>query len=268
MSNFISKVQGLVRAGLLPYWDLDPEEVESDGKPGPFMNIEALFHNSDKALDLKMETSQGTNEFKDYPLSLDWGKRLRNLKFTKTIKNLMDIGILNPCIADTSVVRTNDNVTYPITFGSCWSLVSGHCGPTPTYAVFAKKVGGGLPLAVKAYIGGHTVEFTPSGGSVNVVIDGAAVTLEDQKEHEHNEGGQEIFKIFKWGQTYNIYSFLKVWVVYDGNFVEVMPAPSVKGQHCGVCGNYNKNKYDEFTAKDESILPAGSDMANEWKWKC
>ena len=57
-------------------------------------------------------------------------------------------------------------------------------------------------------------------------------------------------------------------MVYDGNFVEVMPAPSVKGQHCGVCGNYNRNKNDEFTGKDESILPSGADMVNEWKWKC
>ena len=95
MSYIISKVQSLVRAGLLPYWDLDPEEIESDGKPGPFMNIEANFHNNDHSLDLKMETSQGTNEFKDYPLSMDWNKRLRNLKFTKTIKNLMDLGILS-----------------------------------------------------------------------------------------------------------------------------------------------------------------------------
>jgi hypothetical protein len=46
-----------------------------------------------------------------------------------------------------------------------------------------------------------------------------------------------------------------------------MPAPSVKGQHCGVCGNYNRNKYDDFTGKDEKAL-AAADMVNEWKWKC
>ena len=95
MSYVISKVQSLIRAGLLPYWDMEPEEIDSDGKPGPFMNIEANFHNNDHSLDLKMETSQGTNEFKDYPLSMDWSKRLRSLKFTKTIKNLMDLGILS-----------------------------------------------------------------------------------------------------------------------------------------------------------------------------
>jgi hypothetical protein len=34
MSHIISKVQSLVRAGLMPYWDVDPEEIDSDGKPG------------------------------------------------------------------------------------------------------------------------------------------------------------------------------------------------------------------------------------------
>jgi len=268
MSSIISRMQNVVKAGLMPYWDMDPEDADAgDGKLGPFMNVEALYHNSDKSLDLVVETSQGKSEYKDYPLSLEWGDRLRNLKFTRTIKRLIDNGILNPCIADSASVRTNDNVTYPITFSNCWTLVSGHCAPTPSYAVFTKKVSGSLPLALKAFIGGHTVEITPSGGSVNVLLDGEAHTLEDQKEHEHNENGQEIFKIFRWGSTYNIYSFLKVWIAYDGNFVEIMPAPSVKGSHCGVCGTFNRNKFDEFTGKDGNRI-ASSDMASEWQWKC
>ena len=75
------------------------------------------------------------------------------------------------------------------------------------------------------------------------------------------------FRIFRWGSTYNVYSFLKVWVAYDGNFVEVMPAPSVKGSHCGVCGTFNRNKYDEFSGKAGNRI-ASSDMASEWQWKC
>lgn len=50
------------------------------------------------------------------------------------------------------------------------------------------------------------------------------------------------FRIFRWGSTYHVYSSLRVWLAYDGTFVEVIPAPSAKGQHCGICGNYNRNK--------------------------
>jgi hypothetical protein len=83
-------------------------------------------------------------------------------------------------------------VTYPVSFSDCWTLVSGHCGPTPSYAVFTKKVSGGLPLAMKAYIGGHSVEINANAGTV--IVNGSPVALEDDKEYEHNEAGTEIFK--------------------------------------------------------------------------
>ena len=66
-----------------------------------------------------------------------------------------------PCTATIGSVRTMDNVTYPYTAGSCWTLTSSHCGPNPVYAVFSKKVGN--KLAIKAYFGGHSVEIAPSG---------------------------------------------------------------------------------------------------------
>ena len=72
----------------------------------------------------------------------------------------------------------------------------------------------------------------------------------------------------RWGSTYHIYSFLNVWISYDGNFAMTVPAPSVKGQHCGICGNYNRNQFDEFTAKDMSQLSSASEMVENWKWQC
>ena len=73
--------------------------------------------------------------------------------------------------------------------------------------------------------------------------------------------------IFKWGNTYSIYSFLKVWIVFDGSYVEVIPAPSVKGNHCGLCGNYNRNKFDEWTKKDSSMATSASAMVSDYCWQ-
>ena len=76
-----------------------------------------------------------------------------------------------------------------------------------------------------------------------------------------------LYRIFKWGSTYNIYSFLRVWIVFDGSFVEVVPAPSIKGNHCGMCGNYNRNQYDEMTKKDgTSLAKTADEMRDEYKW--
>ena len=56
--------------------------------------------------------------------------------------------------------------------------------------------------------------------------------------------------------------------MFDGTFVSVVPAPSVKGQHCGLCGNYNRNQWDEAIGKDGATDVGFSGIADEWKWQC
>ena len=45
-------------------------------------------------------------------------------------------------------VQSLDNATFPYQPESCWSLLSAHCSPRPTYAVFTKKIPG-QPLLAK-----------------------------------------------------------------------------------------------------------------------
>ena len=100
----------------------------------------------------------------------------------------------DPCIATSETIRTSDNVTYAYEPSSCWTLASAACGPSPVYAVFTKKASA-TPLAARVYIGGHLVEFNPQGqGNIQVSINGAAVSIEDQKETTHKEGSTEILK--------------------------------------------------------------------------
>ncbi len=74
--------------------------------------------------------------------------------------------------------------------------------------------------------------------------------------------------MFRWGSSYHIYSFMRVWVSYDGSFLEVIPPPSSFGQHCGICGNYNRNQKDEWTGKDMALVSSASDMVKSWEWEC
>ena len=171
---------------------------------------------------------------------------------------------LDPCVATVGSVQTNDNVTYPYEAGSCWTLTSGHCGPNPAYAVFQKKVGN--KLAIKAYFGGHNIEIDQNGG---VKVNGAAKSLTPGKEEVFKNDDVEIFKYVKWGSTVHVYSFMRVWVATDSVFLQVLPAPSTRGQHCGMCGTFNRNIYDEWTGKDgKTIMTSAAAMVEEWKWKC
>lgn len=186
----------------------------------------------------------------------------RNLKFGGMLPRLMKMGVIKPCVATTDSVLTMDNVTYSYSPTSCKTLISGHCAANPSYAVFTKKSGSALELT--AFIGGHKIEI--AGG--NVKINGAATAITSNGPQKiHKSRGTEIFTLFKWGNTYSIYSFLKVWIVFDGSYVEVIPAPSVKGNHCGLCGNYNRNKFDELTKKDGTSLAATpAEMVSDYCW--
>jgi len=266
MKKIISTVRTVVSTGLMPYWDDDFEEATADvnGDVGPYMYLDVTFKNADKNADIRVETSQGVKEYDDYPLKFEWTQRLRNMKMTRTIKRLIDNKIIYPCVATIGSVQTNDNVTYSYDAGSCWTLTSAACGPQPSYAVFTKKVGS--RLAVRAYFGGHLVEVSDHG---DVSINGQAKSLVDGEEITHSNNDVEIFKLVKWGSTINVYSFLRVWVATDNVFVQVMPAPSTRGQHCGLCGTFNRNMFDEWMGKDgETMMTSAADMVNEWKWKC
>merc|ERR1712079_89023 len=202
--NLISNARAIVQAGLIPYYDEDPDtddySVEND--VGPFLKADVIFKNSDKNVDLKVETSQGVKEYNDYPLSLEWSNRLRNLKLSGTIASLIRSKIVYPCVATLGSVRTNDNVTYAYEAGSCYTLMSANCGPTPAFAVFAKKEANGK-MGVKAYFGGHLVEIDDN----TLKINGAPKNLRDGKEEVFENEGVEIFKYVKWGSTIHVYSF-------------------------------------------------------------
>jgi len=265
LRGIISKVRTAVKAGLLPYYDIDPDELGGDdGALGPFLNVDVTLKDDETAADIRVETSQGEEEFTDVPLRLNWTKRLRNLKFTSTIKRLMDAKIISPCVVTTGTVRTNDNVTFSYPGASCWTLTSASCGPDPFYAVFQREGSGSTPLQVKAFFGGHEIDVD----GTSVKINGEDIDLADGEEHEHSVDGTEIVKVFRWGSSINMYSFLRAWVVTDGHFLEVMPAPSVRGQHCGICGNFNRNKFDEFTGKDMQLVSNAQQFVDQWKWKC
>ena len=50
-----------------------------------------------------------------------------------------------------------------------------------------------------------------------------------------------MFKIYKWEGTFTIDSFLRMTVHYDGSHVNIVAPPHVKGQQCGMCGDFNRD---------------------------
>ena len=83
MNKMINAYKTIVQAGMMPWWDVDPDDVDSYGNAERFMSLDATFKEDDKYMDFKLETDQGLNEYHDLPINLKWVKLWnRQLKFT------------------------------------------------------------------------------------------------------------------------------------------------------------------------------------------
>merc|ERR1711890_172203 len=108
------------------------------------------------------------------------------------------------------------------------------------------------------------IEFTPSRwGRIRMEKDGTEITVPDQMEKDVMEGYTVLFKLIRWGPVHTLWSSMNVLINYDGNFVQVLPAPWVKGQHCGLCGNFDGNTGNELQDKAENAV-SRDELVGAW----
>ena len=55
-----------------------------------------------------------------------------------------------------------------------------------------------------------------------------------------------LFKIIRRQNSYVLTFLPQMMINYDGNSIQVLAGPHVKGQHCGMCGDFNRNTFHEF----------------------
>lgn len=271
VTNWLDKAHTLIKAGLLPFYDVDTTALQAAMTDTPHMKFEFEFKENDQVVDATFITDQGTSKFPDVSLALpDMTGTMRQLKLQSSLVGVLST--LPACMQTSGSVRTTDNATYPYKPSSCWTLVSGHCAPDPTYAVFTKK-NANMPLAMRAYIGGHKLEFEPvSAKNIKIKFNDVDVgPIPDKSQKIFKEAKTDIFSIIRWGSVYTISSSVEaftlslpnVFIVYDGSFVQVFPAPNVKGQHCGVCGNFDGNQKNDLVNKAGQAIAANK-MATSW----
>ena len=213
MVKYYRKVETLVRSGLFPFWELDLEhniKAESDflysthslKTYSPVVVVEQVFHPQEENFDMIIQNNRGKNVFKGINYGFwEWSSEpylqtTQTLPFLSGLRNShmsslqmvkLSNNLITDCAATTKSLRTFDNVTYSYEMHNCWTLVSAHCGPIPTYAVFIKKSDKfandiSPKMDVKVYIGGHEVNMKPvTHAKFEINIEGQVVSID---EHE------------------------------------------------------------------------------------
>merc|ERR1712032_1340368 len=227
--GWLDNAHTVLKAAVLPYWNADPAALRDPiSDANPKIDFIFKFKNNDRSIDSAFTTGKGTSRFPDIAFNTmpSWTNSLRQLRMDTTFSSLIMERVISACVQTSAQVYTMD------------------------------KADSNMPLAMKVHIGGHTIEFTPSSSSsVGVTFNGRPMTVDDQGATVGKEGKTKLFTLVKWGPVYTLFSDYNVVILYDGTFVEVIPAPWVKGQHCGVCGNFDGNTKNEMQDKTGSLVP-------------
>lgn len=55
-------------------------------------------------------------------------------------------------------------------------------------------------------------------------------------------------------------------ITWDGDsFAEVFVPPKFKRKLCGLCGNYNGDRFDDYLTKDGALAPDARTFAESWR---
>lgn len=216
MENAYYKFETLVKTGLFPFWRLEHPTHNKDtdfiyatnshSDSSSFFPhiilVDTVFHPEEDSFDMVIQTPREKNFFEGINYGLwAWNDEpylqmaaasssvteLRNSHLPFLSSALVANNVIGTCAASTRSIRTFDNVTYPYEMHNCWTLVSSHCAPNPTYAVFMKKspkfANDIVPkMDVKIYVGGISVTIKPvTHAKYEVTIDDQVVSLD---EHE------------------------------------------------------------------------------------
>ena len=269
MVTAYTKMGVLVKTALFPFWQLTPEYNTHQIAPRqPNIRIEQIFHTKQNTFDLTLQVDKDVSTFLGVNYGLwQWNAEpylsLSKLTFLtramiqpEMISYMYYNNIINHCHATSQSVRTYDNVTYPYTMDhSCWTLISSDCYENPSFAVFIKKTEK-APIGLMAFVGDQRVEFIPlETNKVNIKINDLDYDLQDNgflfwpldQAPIHNKVVRNyMFKIIRRQNSFVLDFFPQMMINYDGNSVQVLAGPHVKGQNCGMCGDYNRNRYHEL----------------------
>jgi len=281
------KMGALLKTSLFPFWEFTPEYSTHEISPRqPTIRIEQIFRTKEEVFDLTLEVEKDVSKFMgvNYGL-LHWNvepylslSKLTFLTRAMIQPELMTYmyynNIINHCHATRHHIRTYDNVTYPYTMDhSCWTLISSDCYEHPSFGVFVKKAENAL-IGLMAFIGDQKVEIIPVDANqimikINdqeheILDNGVLFWPTTRVPHHHAVFREYLFKIIRHKNTFILDFFPQIMINFNGISAQVLAGPHIKGQNCGMCGDYNRNPHHEFLDPQMCHLKNGDEMALAW----
>merc|ERR1711910_153334 len=132
------------------------------------------------------------------------------------------------------------------------------------------------PLGIMVFIGDQKLELIPlDNRKFDLKINDQGPFDFRDKDFMYFATGQEpemnkrvvpnhLFKIIRRQDMFVVDFFPHMMIRYDGHSIQVLAGPQVKGRHCGMCGDYNRNMHYELVDPQMCHLMNGDEMALAW----
>lgn len=264
----LHRVDTIMKASLLPYWDMHAPHGATAVKKAPNAgHIEEKIEFGEDDVDIHVHTDIMHSHYTNVDVLKNADILLRNARAKMGQITAMKAGWVGTCNVAPNAAVTLDNVTLSYELPTCYTLISADCSPSPRYAVFAKKTSQSLPLAVKIYVGGHSVELVPSGGSIEIKANEKVVKVEAGKPFELNDKDNivKFLTVAKHGSRYIISSpALMLSFYYTGDEILAMIPATHRAQHCGMCGDYNGQNSRELVGPTGCTMKDATDLARSY----
>ncbi|XP_023226383.1 vitellogenin-A2-like [Centruroides sculpturatus] len=165
------------------------------------------------------------------------------------------------CSVQKDKVKTFDNVTYTLPPIDCYKILAKDCSPTQRFLVLGKKINHPrYEKAVKVFFDKYKVEALPVSDESDIIVrvNGKRVTVVENEPYYHyvtiNERQSLLFVIAYNGFFYSFRSHVYgLSVSYNGKGIYIQLSPNQKGKQCGLCGDYNGNRQNEFRGPEGCI---------------
>ena len=264
----LARADTLLKASLLPYWSMHAPHGPTAVKKLPGAgHIELKMEVGVEDVDIHVHTDLMHSHYENVDVLKNLGSMLRNARLQVSQLTAIKAGWVGVCDVAPKAVVTFDNVTMNYDLPACYTLISADCSPTPRYAVFARKTTQSLPLAAKIYVGGHTLELTPTASGVEVKANDKVVKVEANKPYvlADKDNVIQYIVVSKIGARYFVQApILKLTFRYTGDDITNMIPATHRSQHCGLCGDYNGQFSRELVSPSGCNVKDATDLARSY----
>jgi len=264
----------LLTAILMPYWvpsdTVDGHAahgshgVSADGLLEGEVKMDVTMDEENPEADIHWHGSQGQQEhFHGVDLNFLPGpiKRPVHSRFSDLMYKAFDLGVYGYCDVTPHAIQTFDNATYYADLSECHTLIAGDCSDKPRFVVLGKKISN-EKLGIKIVAGEHKVELNDMN---NVIVDGKSQPLTEKLIFP--DGDTKLFKIYKHDDN-NVFLLsrpLSLAIRYTGHYTTVTIGSRYRSTQCGICGNFDGCKDNEFTGPETTCKDlAPTDMTKAY----